>query len=62
VAKSANSAERRERLAVALRDNLKRRKARARAQAADGTQTPAEAADHPPDSPAVGPNKAANRG
>ena len=59
MAKPGKSAERRKRLAAALRENLKRRKARLRAQAADGTKTPAEAADHTPDLPAVGPNKAA---
>jgi hypothetical protein len=58
VAKPGKSAERRERLAAALRENLKRRKARVRAQAADGAQTPAEAAAHPLDMPAAAPNKA----
>jgi hypothetical protein len=62
VAKPGKSAERRERLAAALRENLKRRKARVRAGAGDGTQTPADAAVHTPDLPAVGPNKTAKPG
>jgi hypothetical protein len=62
VAKPGKSAERRERLAAALRENLKRRKARLRAQAADGAKTAAEAAVHARDLPAAGPNKAAKRG
>jgi hypothetical protein len=62
VAKPGKSAERRQRLAAALRENLKRRKARVRAQAADGAGTPAEAAVHTPDLPATGPDKAGNRG
>ena len=58
MAKSGKSAERRQRLAAALRENLKRRKARVRAKAAYGAQTPAEAAAHPLDIPATAPNKA----
>ena len=59
MAKPGKSAERRERLAAALRENLKRRKARVRAQAAEGAETPAEAAVRAPDLPAAGPDKAA---
>ena len=59
MAKSGTSAERRQRLAAALRENLKRRKARVRAQAAEGTETPAGAAVCARDLPAAGPNKAA---
>ena len=62
MAKPGKSAERRERLAAALRENLKRRKARVRAQAAEGVETPAEAAVRAPDLPAAGPNKAAKSG
>ena len=65
MAKSANSAERRERLAVALRDNLKRRKARARALAGEEarTKTGDQTNTQPgaPDLPAAGPNKAAKK-
>ena len=59
MAKPGKSAERRERLAAALRENLKRRKARVRAQAAEDVVTPAEAAVRAPDLPAAGPDKAA---
>ena len=59
MAKPAKSAERRERLAAALRENLKRRKARVRAQAAGGTETPAGAVVRVRDLPAASPNKAA---
>lgn len=62
MAKPGKSAERRERLAAALRENLKRRKARSRAQAGDSAKTPAEAAAHTRDLPATGPDKAGNRG
>jgi hypothetical protein len=62
VAKPGKSAERRKRLAAALRENLKRRKARARAQAVGGPEPPAEGAGHAPDLPSADPNKAANRG
>ena len=62
MAKPGKSAERRERLAAALRENLKRRKARVRAQAAEGADTQAEAAVRAPDLPAAGPNKAAKSG
>ena len=60
--KPGKSAERRERLAAALRENLKRRKARLRVQVADGAKTPVDAAIRAPDLPVAGPNKAANRG
>ena len=50
------------RLAAALRENLKRRKARVRAQAADGAQTPAEAAVRAPELPVSGPSKASKPG
>lgn len=62
MAKPGKSAERRERLAAALRENLKRRKARVRAQAGDGPETPADAAVHTLDLPAAGPNKTAKSG
>ena len=62
MAKPGKSAERRERLASALRENLKRRKARPRDQAPDGAKTPADAAIRAPDLPVAGPDKAANRG
>ncbi|MGC9953659.1 MAG: hypothetical protein ABSD21_05225 [Rhizomicrobium sp.] len=57
--KSGKSAERRERLAAALRENLKRRKARARALDGAGAQAQAEAVIHARDLPATGQNKAA---
>ena len=59
MAKSANSAERRERLAAALRENLKRRKARARTGMGEGARPPAQAPAHAPDLPVAGPDKAA---
>jgi hypothetical protein len=59
VAKSANSAERRERLAAALRENLKRRKARARTGTGEGAHPPAQAPAHAPDLPGAGSDKAA---
>jgi hypothetical protein len=62
VVKSGKSAERRERLAAALRDNLKRRKARLRAMDGEGSQAPTEAVIRAPDLPAAGPNKAAKPG
>ena len=62
MAKSGKSAERRERLAAALRENLKRRKARLRVQAPDGAKTPAEAAARTLDIPAAVPNKAVKPG
>ena len=62
MAKPGKSAERRERLAAALRENLKRRKVRVRAQATDGAKTPGGAAVHSPDLPAAGPDKAVKPG
>ena len=62
MAKSANSAERRERLAVALRENLKRRKARARALTGEAAQTQTGAKAGAPALPAADPNKAAKPG
>ncbi|HEY0283370.1 MAG TPA: hypothetical protein VGC27_12185 [Rhizomicrobium sp.] len=55
MAKPGKSAERRERLAAALRENLKRRKARLRAGAAEEAETPAEAAVHSRKLPAAAP-------
>ena len=62
MANPGKSAERRERLAAALRENLKRRKARVRAKAAGGAETPADAADRAPDLPISGQDKAAKSG
>jgi len=55
VAKSDKSAGRRERLAAALRENLKRRKARERSAAGQGSHSPARTTDLP----AAGPDRAA---
>ena len=57
--KSANSAERRERLAVALRENLKRRKAKARALSGAEDRAPAGLKAGTPDLPPADPKKAA---
>ena len=62
MAKSGKSAERRERLAAALRENLKRRKARARALTGEEAQTQTDTKAGAPDLPAAGPNKAAKLG
>ncbi|MGA7674412.1 MAG: hypothetical protein WCA78_05125 [Rhizomicrobium sp.] len=59
MAKSTNSAARRERLAAALRENLKRRKARVRALADEEVPAQADAKASATDLPAAGPNKAA---
>jgi hypothetical protein len=59
VAKSVKSAERQERLAAALRENLKRRKTHARALADHAGEGPAEAAAHPLDSSPDRPKRAA---
>jgi len=60
--KWGKSAERRERLAAALRDNLKRRKARLRALDGDGSEAQAEAVLRAPDLPAADPDKVAKPG
>ena len=62
MAKPGKSAERRERLAAALRENLKRRKARVRAKAAGGAEAPAETAACAPESLVLGQDKAAKPG
>ena len=62
MAKSGKSAQRRERLASALRDNLKRRNARLRALHEEGLQAQAEAVVRAPDLPAAAPNKAVKPG
>ncbi len=61
MAKSANSAERRERLAVALRENLKRRKAKARALSGAQDQAPTGLKAGEADLPAADPDKAAKK-
>jgi hypothetical protein len=58
VAKSAKSAERRERLAVALRENLKRRKAKARALSGTEDDAPTGAKTGEADLPPADPKKA----
>ena len=58
MAGSLKSPEQTERLAAALRENLKRRKARARALAGHSAEEPPDAAQEP----APGPEKAAKTG
>ncbi len=58
MAKPGKSSGRQERLAAALRENLKRRKARARELSGEGAQPEAEAAVRALESPSKDQNKA----
>jgi len=61
VGKTVKSVQHQQRLAAALRENLKRRKTRARALAEDGPDGPLETDVPASDPPSGRPNKAADR-